>query len=121
VTHLDFPGHGAPGAPASRTGSLGAASSTASLDPGPIDKRLAGRPRGYLMEHRAHSQAPPGAYTRDDMADDVIGVMDQLGIERSIMAGHLAIRMAKFSAAGLFSSARSHLTEEIRRGKNACK
>jgi pimeloyl-ACP methyl ester carboxylesterase len=43
-----------------------------------------------LVDQRAHgaSGAPPGPYERDDLARDVSGVLDHLGISRAVLVGH---------------------------------
>ena len=48
--------------------------------------------RGQLTRYdqRGHgtSDAPPGPYSRDDMASDAIALMDALAIEEAILVGH---------------------------------
>jgi 3-oxoadipate enol-lactonase len=43
-----------------------------------------------LVDQRAHggSTAPPGPYRREDLARDVIAVLDRLAIERAVLVGH---------------------------------
>ncbi|MFQ5699065.1 MAG: alpha/beta fold hydrolase [Myxococcota bacterium] len=51
---------------------------------------LAQRGRVTRIDQRGHgrSDAPPGPYSREALARDVIGVLDGLGIERAILVGH---------------------------------
>ncbi len=51
---------------------------------------LAERGRVVAIDQRAHGEAdaPPGPYRREDLADDAIRVLDQLGIEAAILVGH---------------------------------
>ena len=51
---------------------------------------LAERGRVIAFDQRAHgeSDAPPGPYSRDDLADDAVAVLDALGIERAVFVGH---------------------------------
>lgn len=51
---------------------------------------LAARGRVVTLDQRAHgeSDAPPGPYSREDLAADVVRVLDRLGIERAIVVGH---------------------------------
>ncbi len=48
--------------------------------------------RGSLLriDQRGHggSDAPPGPYSREDLARDVIGALDAAGIDRAILVGH---------------------------------
>ena len=59
-----------------------------------IWRRVAGtleaRGQLVLVDQRAHgrSSAPPGPVTRDDLAADVVAVLDHLGIERAMLLGH---------------------------------
>ncbi|NQY92388.1 MAG: alpha/beta hydrolase [Deltaproteobacteria bacterium] len=48
------------------------------------------RGRICLIDQRGHggSDAPPGPYSRVDLAADVIGVLDDEGVQRSILVGH---------------------------------
>jgi 3-oxoadipate enol-lactonase len=51
---------------------------------------LESRGRVTRFDQRGHgaSQAPPGPYSRADLAADVIGVLDAEGIDRTILVGH---------------------------------
>ena len=51
---------------------------------------LAQRGRVVRLDQRAHgeSEAPPGPYTREDLAADVVAVLDRLEIERAVLVGH---------------------------------
>ena len=51
---------------------------------------LASRGRVTRFDQRGHgaSQAPPGPYSRADLAADVIAVLDAEGIDRTILVGH---------------------------------
>lgn len=51
---------------------------------------LAKRGRVVRYDQRGHgeSSAPAGPYSRRDLADDAIGVLDALGIERAVLVGH---------------------------------
>lgn len=51
---------------------------------------LSERARLLRMDQRGHgaSQAPPGPYAREDLADDVAAVLDALAIERAVLVGH---------------------------------
>lgn len=55
----------------------------------PQVQALAGRFRvvGYDTRGHGDSPAPPGPYTLDDLADDVLGVLDELGVERAHVVG----------------------------------
>jgi 3-oxoadipate enol-lactonase len=48
--------------------------------------------RGSVLrfDQRGHGEsgAPPGPYTREDLAADVLGLLDARGLERSILVGH---------------------------------
>jgi 3-oxoadipate enol-lactonase len=48
--------------------------------------------RGTVVRYdqRGHggADAPPGPYSRDDLADDAIAVLDRLEIERAVLVGH---------------------------------
>jgi 3-oxoadipate enol-lactonase / 4-carboxymuconolactone decarboxylase len=50
---------------------------------------LAGEFRVLRCDHRGHggSPAPPGPYTVDELAGDVLGLLDELGIERVAFVG----------------------------------
>jgi 3-oxoadipate enol-lactonase/4-carboxymuconolactone decarboxylase len=50
---------------------------------------LAGEFRVLRYDHRGHggSSAPPGPYTVDELAGDVLGLLDDLGIERVAFVG----------------------------------
>ncbi|MBW2279998.1 MAG: alpha/beta hydrolase [Deltaproteobacteria bacterium] len=56
--------------------------------------RLAGalseQRRTICVDQRGHGEsgAPAGPYAREDLAADVIGVLDALGIERAVLVGH---------------------------------
>lgn len=62
---------------------------------------LSGRGRLIRIDQRAHgrSDAPPGPYSREALADDVIGVLDALEIERAILVGHSMGGIVAMSAA----------------------
>ena len=51
---------------------------------------LAERGRVVAIDQRAHGEAdsPPGPYEREDLADDAIRVLDDLGVESAILIGH---------------------------------
>jgi len=51
---------------------------------------LAGDHRVIRMDQRGHggSGTPDGPYTREDLARDVVGLLDGLGIERAVLMGH---------------------------------
>ncbi len=51
---------------------------------------LAQRGRVVRLDQRAHgeSEAPPGPYTREDLAADVVAVLDRLEVERAVLVGH---------------------------------
>ena len=51
---------------------------------------LAARGRVLCVDQRGHgeSEAPPGPYGRADLARDVAGVLDALGIARAVLVGH---------------------------------
>jgi pimeloyl-ACP methyl ester carboxylesterase len=55
-----------------------------------VTPALAQRGRLVTMDQRGHgeSEAPPGPYRRDDLARDVVAVLDRLGISRTILIGH---------------------------------
>jgi 3-oxoadipate enol-lactonase / 4-carboxymuconolactone decarboxylase len=50
---------------------------------------LAGEFRVLRCDHRGHggAPAPPGPYTVDELAGDVLGALDELGIERAAFVG----------------------------------
>ncbi len=56
----------------------------------PLIGALAERRRSICFDQRAHgeSEAPAGPYRREDLAADVIGVLDALHVERAILVGH---------------------------------
>jgi pimeloyl-ACP methyl ester carboxylesterase len=56
----------------------------------PVLPHLAGRVRAVSVTQRGHGDAskPSGPYDPRAMADDVIGLLDALGIERATLAGH---------------------------------
>jgi len=51
---------------------------------------LAERGRVVAVDQRAHgeSDAPPGPYRREDLAADVAGLLDRLGLSRAVLVGH---------------------------------
>jgi pimeloyl-ACP methyl ester carboxylesterase len=51
---------------------------------------LARKWRVIMPDLRGHgwSEAPPGGYEKEQLADDVVGVLDALGLERVAYAGH---------------------------------
>ena len=51
---------------------------------------LSQRGRATRVDQRGHgeSDAPPGPYRRDDLAQDVVRLLDALEIERSVLVGH---------------------------------
>ncbi len=51
---------------------------------------LAERGRVIAIDQRAHGEAdaPPGPYLREDLADDAICVLDELGVASAILVGH---------------------------------
>lgn len=51
---------------------------------------LAKRGSVLRLDQRGHgeSDAPPGPYTREDLAGDVIAVLDARGVERAVLVGH---------------------------------
>ncbi|MEE9608810.1 MAG: alpha/beta fold hydrolase [Myxococcota bacterium] len=51
---------------------------------------LAERGRVARFDQRGHgeSDAPPGAYRREDLAADALAVLDGLGVERAVWVGH---------------------------------
>ena len=51
---------------------------------------LEARGRVLVLDQRGHgaSDAPPGPYSRTDLADDVVRALDAEGVERSILVGH---------------------------------
>ena len=55
----------------------------------PVVDGLAERFQVILLDNRGigESDVPPGPYTTADMADDVVGVMDEAGIERAHVLG----------------------------------
>ncbi len=53
---------------------------------GPLEQR--GRVIRFDQRGHGESGAPDGPYTREDLAADVVGVLDQLGVERAILVGH---------------------------------
>jgi pimeloyl-ACP methyl ester carboxylesterase len=57
---------------------------------GDLSPILATRGRVVLIDQRAHgaSSAPAGGCQREDLAADVIAVIDQLGIRRAVLVGH---------------------------------
>ncbi|GGO93888.1 hydrolase [Nocardioides phosphati] len=50
---------------------------------------LAGSRMVVLMDHRGHGEGLPGAgpYAMEDLADDVVAVLDELGISRAVLVG----------------------------------
>ncbi len=55
-----------------------------------VEEKLTARGRLVLVDQRAHgeSDAPPGPYRREELAADVIGLLDALEIERAVLVGH---------------------------------
>lgn len=51
---------------------------------------LSMRGETVLLDQRGHGQsgAPSGPFQREDLAEDVVGVMDALGLERAVLVGH---------------------------------
>jgi len=51
---------------------------------------LAERRRTLRLDQRGHGEsgAPAGPYRREDLAADVVGLLDALGIERAVLVGH---------------------------------
>ncbi len=51
---------------------------------------LAARGQVVCFDQRAHgkSDAPPGPYRREDLAEDLLGLLDGAGIERAVLVGH---------------------------------
>ena len=51
---------------------------------------LALRGRVIRFDQRGHgeSEAPPGPYSREELARDVVGVLDALGVEKAVLLGH---------------------------------
>ena len=51
---------------------------------------LGERGRVVCVDQRGHgeSDAPPGPYRREDLASDVVGVLDALGLARAVLVGH---------------------------------
>ncbi|MEN8161616.1 MAG: alpha/beta hydrolase [Myxococcota bacterium] len=51
---------------------------------------LEARGRVCRIDQRGHgdSDAPPGPYTREDLAGDVVAVLDALAVERAVLVGH---------------------------------
>ncbi|TPW77414.1 alpha/beta fold hydrolase [Schumannella soli] len=56
----------------------------------PIAEQLAGEATVISLDQRGHgrSSKPASGYGGDDFADDVLTVLDALGIDRAIVAGH---------------------------------
>ena len=42
----------------------------------------------YDLRGHGHSDVPPAGYSPDDMADDLLGLLDALEIERPVVVGH---------------------------------
>ncbi len=42
----------------------------------------------YDLRGHGHSEAPPTGYTSADMAQDLLGLLDQLHIDRAFLVGH---------------------------------
>src|SRR3954453_19429736 len=42
----------------------------------------------YDLRGHGHSDAPRRGYTPDQMADDLLGLLDELAIERPVVVGH---------------------------------
>jgi 3-oxoadipate enol-lactonase len=55
-----------------------------------IAPALSTQGRLIRFDQRGHgeSDAPPGPYRREDLARDVVGVLDAFGIERAVLVGH---------------------------------
>ncbi len=55
-----------------------------------LEPELAAHGRLVLVDQRAHgeSDAPPGPYRREELAADVIGLLDALEIQRAVLVGH---------------------------------
>jgi 3-oxoadipate enol-lactonase len=55
----------------------------------PLADRLSGTHRVVRYDTRGHgrSPAPPGPYTVDELADDVLALLDSLGVDRFAMVG----------------------------------
>jgi 3-oxoadipate enol-lactonase len=55
-----------------------------------VARPLSERGRAVRVDQRAHggADAPPGPYRREDLALDVIGLLDRLEIERAVLFGH---------------------------------
>lgn len=51
---------------------------------------LAERGQAVLLDQRGHgrSGAPPGPFDREELADDVMAVLDALDLERAVLVGH---------------------------------
>jgi 3-oxoadipate enol-lactonase len=66
-----------------------------------IEPGLARRGGAALYDQRGHgaSEAPAGPCTREDLARDLLAVLDALGIERSIAIGHSLGGIVAMSAA----------------------
>lgn len=64
------------------------------VDSAAIWRKLVGplgeRGRVTCLDQRGHGEsgAPPGPYRRDDLASDVVAVLDDIGSERAILVGH---------------------------------
>ncbi|SDZ24878.1 alpha/beta fold hydrolase [Herbiconiux ginsengi] len=56
----------------------------------PVGDALAGRATVVALDQRGHgrSDKPATGYTGPDFADDVVTVLDALGLERAVVAGH---------------------------------
>jgi pimeloyl-ACP methyl ester carboxylesterase len=55
-----------------------------------IAEPLAARRRTIRVDQRGHgeSSAPPGPYTREDLAADVVALLDDRGVSRAVLVGH---------------------------------
>jgi pimeloyl-ACP methyl ester carboxylesterase len=55
-----------------------------------IAEPLAARRRTIRVDQRGHgeSSAPPGPYTREDLAADVVALLDDRGVSRGVLVGH---------------------------------
>ena len=92
---------------------------------------LADRYRVITPDLRGHGQspAPEGAYTMEELAGDVLALLDRLKIERAVLMGHSmggyvalaawALAPARFSALGLIASHAGADTEEGRQNRRA--
>lgn len=55
----------------------------------PVSTRFAEHHRVYALDLRGHGESDwPGGYSSRNMCEDVLGVLDQLDLERVILVGH---------------------------------